>query len=427
MTDQVFDNDLQDAALQDAEHGVVGTARRHQEFETPLTSSLQQSRFRVPTSYNPTTERLRRVSTSLLRNAPGGVADQFGGTTPAAGGAGRQQQQRQNIPPPPPPPRAPPTPRPTLRQGQFGTANRTATSSQQPLPPRPTQGPQWVPAPSVQHSKFVRDTDLADEFMLDIEVSLKKEDYGVLGSSDYRKNRAMATAALSDKFGVARHKILTDAEEGDQSKYSHIQAVIVSVLHRVKQGETRAKAVDWMDICTIPFLVESNLDNPDCATWWDSSEINIWQDWDVLTENQVRRWQYSINKRFSDGDRIASNWLYTFVADSSTDSLRTAVLKKYEKLDVSQKGGVIYLFLTLREMFQMSREVEEAMHKFIELFKRTGVSRFTGENLLVVQEQVTGVCKRLDSIGALRPEHVMDILSGLAICTNTKFREIRRK
>ncbi len=125
---------------------------------------------------------------------------------------------------------------------------------------------------------------------------------------------------------MAWHKILTEAEEGDQLKYSYVQAVIVQVLHRVKQGESHAKAVDWMDICTIPFLIESNLDNPDCTMWWDSLEINIWQDWDMLELNQVCRWQYSVNKRFLDGDRIASNWLYTFVADSSMDLLRTAVL-----------------------------------------------------------------------------------------------------
>ncbi len=41
----------------------------------------------------------------------------------------------------------------------------------------------------------------------------------------------------------------------------------------------------------------------------------------------------------------------------------------------------------------MSREVEEAMHKFIELVKQTGVSNYVGENLLIVHEKVTGVCK----------------------------------
>ena len=46
-------------------------------------------------------------------------------------------------------------------------------------------------------------------------------------------------------------------------------------------------------------------------------------------------------------------------------------------------------------MFQMSQEVEEAMHKFIELFKRTVVAKYVGENLLIVQEQVTGVARDL--------------------------------
>ena len=68
----------------------------------------------------------------------------------------------------------------------------------------------------------MRVMNLLDEEMLDIEVSLKKDDYGELGSSDYQKNQAMATAPLSEKFGVARHKILTEAEEGDQSKFTHI-------------------------------------------------------------------------------------------------------------------------------------------------------------------------------------------------------------
>ena len=106
-----------------------------------------------------------------------------------------------------------------------------------------------------------------------------------------------------------------------------------------------------------------------------------------------------LNKCFLDRDCIASNWLYIFMANSSTDSLRMAVLKKYD--DLLQKGGVVYLYLTLCEMFQMSWEVEEAMHKFNELFKRTDVSKYVGGKLPIDQEQVTGVYKRLDSVKAL--------------------------
>ena len=72
-----------------------------------------------------------------------------------------------------------------------------------------------------QASKFVRATDVYDADMLDVDVALKKENYGELGSSDYWKNMAMATAALYEKFGVARHKIVTSEEEGDQTKHQY--------------------------------------------------------------------------------------------------------------------------------------------------------------------------------------------------------------
>ena len=68
------------------------------------------------------------------------------------------------------------------------------------------------------------------------------------------------------------------------------------------------------------------------------------------------------------------------------------------------------------------REVKEAMNKFLELFKRQGVARYTGESVLVVSEEVLGVCKRLDAVGALTDDHVLEVLSGLCICTNAKFR-----
>ncbi len=82
---------------------------------------------------NPTTARLRRVSSSLLQAVPGGT-NQFGD-----GNAGQQQRQKQ----------------------------------------------QQKPPLSRQHSKFVWVMHLLDDEMLDIKVSLKKEDYGDLGSSNY--------------------------------------------------------------------------------------------------------------------------------------------------------------------------------------------------------------------------------------------------
>jgi hypothetical protein len=130
------------------------------------------------------------------------------------------------------------------------------------------------------------------------------------------------------------------------------------------------------------------------------SQITIWSEWEKTSEKEVCAWQYCINKRFSSENRTASTWLKEFVYNSSTDALRTAVTKKYERLPDAQLGGVVYLYYTLCEIFEMSREVKEAMISFIEFFKKKGVACYSEENVLVVQEELLGVCCRLDAVSA---------------------------
>eukprot|EP00956_Cyclotella_meneghiniana_P009509 scaffold13164_cov56-Cyclotella_meneghiniana.AAC.1 len=309
----------------------------------------------------------------------------------------RGQPPRVSVPPPRPEVRTPP--QPILR--------RTVASS--------------TPK-SAQAAKFVRFDDVPDSEMLEGQVVLRREDYSEPGSSEYRKNMQMATHPLTEKFGVAKHKIIANAEDGDQTKSMHVQQAIVSILHRVKEGLQRSKSMDWMEICVLPRM-RGNPNSTNPADWWDSSQITIWSEWEKTNDKEVRAWQYCINKRFSSENRTASTWLKEFVYNSSTDALRTAVTKRYERLPDAQLGGVVYLYYTLCEMFEMSREVKEAMISFIDFFKKKGVARYTGENILVVQEELLGVCRRLDAVGALTEEHVMDILTGLSICGNIRFRK----
>ena len=63
----------------------------------------------------------------------------------------------------------------------------------------------------------------------------------------------------------------------------------------------------------------------------------------------------------------------------------------------------------------MSKKVKNAMLTFIEFFKKHGIAKYEGENVLVAAEQLLGVCKRLDAVKALTEEHVHDILTGLSI------------
>ena len=93
--------------------------------------------------------------------------------------------------------------------------------------------------------------------------------------------------------------------------------------------------------------------------------IIMFDDWQKCGLDQVMAWQWSINKRFSSEDRIASSWLKQFMYASSADALRAAVAAKHEKIDNRARGGVTYTYLVLCEMFEMSREVKAFMLDFI--------------------------------------------------------------
>ena len=158
--------------------------------------------------------------------------------------------------------------------------------------------------------------------------------------------------------------------------------------------------MDFMYICTIAAMM-GNTSSTDPSNWRDESETNIWEDRDHLTETQVQAWQYSVNKRFSEEDRIASRWLYSFVYNSSTDKLRSATEKKYSKLPRNQRGGVIYTYYALSSMLTMSRDIKQAMLDYLDLFRTQGLAKVVrNENVLQAEAEVEGVCKRLNAAGA---------------------------
>ena len=88
-----------------------------------------------------------------------------------------------------------------------------------------------------------------------------------------------------------------------------------------------------------------------------------------------------------------------FVYASSTDSLQSAVDKKYGKLGKNTKGGVLYLYLTLCEMFQMSKEVKNSMLVLIKFFKKHGIAKYESENVslpLTNYFEFASACMRLE-------------------------------
>ena len=194
--------------------------------------------------------------------------------------------------------------------------------------------------PAGQRAKFVLQQDIPDEFIDDQDIILKKENYGTPGTTEWRKNMVMATEPLQEPFGVAQHKVVHRVEDGDQQSFLHIQQMIVGVLHRVNEGHSRSKSMDWMDICLIPRLNRYN-NSENCEDWWDESETNLWTDWDSLDVETIMAWQYSINKRFSREDRTGSRWLKEFVYKTSSDSLKSVIAKRYDRFSKGCLGGVM--------------------------------------------------------------------------------------
>lgn len=77
---------------------------------------------------------------------------------------------------------------------------------------------------------------------------LCKEEYGTPGLSEYRKNMSFATYSLSEKCGVACHKIVSSSKKGNQFHNQYIQELILSILHQVHKGQQCSRSYDFMDI-----------------------------------------------------------------------------------------------------------------------------------------------------------------------------------
>ena len=83
--------------------------------------------------------------------------------------------------------------------------------------------------------------------------------------------------------------------------------------------------------------------------------------------------------------------------------MRSVVVgKKYVKLDNNGKGGVLFLFLTLLEIFQVSKEMKSA-------FKNIRIVKYDRENVSLAAEQLLGFCKRLNAVGALTEYYLYDV------------------
>ena len=58
----------------------------------------------------------------------------------------------------------------------------------------------------------------------------------------------MATALLSEKFGVAKHKVTSGAEGGDQAKSLHVQQVVSIYIKLKKVSSVTSQWIGWKSV-----------------------------------------------------------------------------------------------------------------------------------------------------------------------------------
>ena len=200
-------------------------------------------------------------------------------------------------------------------------------------------------ATSTQRSKFVRNNDIKDDDITDTNVVKPKTKHVIEGTKDYNSIMKDATAALSTKFGVAKHMIVTaddlEALLGNQIKSLCIQHSILQLILCSPEGHQHCKHYGFMSILFIPNFKAPNLNqtqSSDPSDWWDELETNLWEDWDKITKRQATSWQYFINKHFSDKDRASSFGLYVFLVNSSSAELNKETKNTFNKLHKNRKG-----------------------------------------------------------------------------------------
>ena len=72
-------------------------------------------------------------------------------------------------------------------------------------------------------------------------------------------------------------------------------------------------------------------------------------------------------------------------------------------------------------MFHMSRETINALKKYLKIFEEKGLRKIRVKKVAVAEKEVVAVCSRLQEAKALPDETVVDVLTGLTLCSVPEF------
>ena len=272
---------------------------------------------------------------------------------------------------------------------------------------------------------FVDSSPISELDFAKNQVIIPKNKRGIEGSKEYSSAYALATAALSPKLGAAKH-FVTKSEDGKadpgNAVYRNIQEQFVGNYSKIEDAQKHCVGYDFMEIVLV-----RKVSNQSATALWEKygdETINLFEDWTHLTLQQVKQWQFDVNRQAGDENRRSSAWLLAFLRNSCTQDLKDGIKDSFEALEPFEKGGATYLYLILSHMFQMTTDVVAALKSVITRFSRDGIAKFKGENVFLAAKQLTAVVKSLARVDALSDEAVSDVMDGLAKGSVSKFTEV---
>jgi len=82
------------------------------------------------------------------------------------------------------------------------------------------------------------------------------------------------------------------------------------------------------------------------------------------------------------------------------------------------------LFYLLTSSFKISWEFKKAIQSYLSFWGDKGLSKVQGENVARAELLIIGCCKRLDAVGSLGSEYVIDVPECLHVCPNPEFKNM---
>ncbi len=184
------------------------------------------------------------------------------------------------------------------------------------------------------------------------EIVIKKEDRGTPGSTEYCKNYTLITGAMEEKFGAVKHFAVSSCDgetDSGNTRYKNVQEQFVGNYTKLTVAEKHCVAYDLMGILDVPEYCNPEALHP--SGRWGATTKNLLQHWSSLDLDHVTAWQRDTNRHGGATNRQTSQWLQTFLFNSCTAELRQCVNIHYDSLDLVEKGGVVYFYFILQEMF----------------------------------------------------------------------------